>query len=471
MALTREVAGALSHAALADLAVRQSQLIDELRAVIAQQQVLIAQLEARVRDLEQQLAQRDKNDPTSRMPGLKPARPPQRPRGARKKRLHGFSRPLSPLPTAVVEHATAVCPDCQTPLSGGHERWRKEVLDLPPLPSSRVVHHVYVERTCPQCGRRVPPPAVSPATLGILAGRQRLGTDLLARIALLRTELRLPVALIQWYLAALHGLELSQGAICGALQRVAQAGQATVQQIQAQVQASPVVHADETGLRQDGVNGYLWSFSTPTLRYYTHGRRDHTVVDTVLGPSFTGVLVTDFYAAYDHYPGPHQRCWSHLLRDSHTLGERHPQDRGLRAWATQVHGVYERARRLSDGELTAAQRVAVQRACEAELLALCQPYLTADKATVPQAVLCRRIQRYLPELFTFVSEPSVPSDNNAAERSVRPAVVQRKISGGTRSADGTSTFTTLQTLFGTWRAQNRDPLLACRQLLAAAASV
>jgi hypothetical protein len=64
-----------------------------------------------------------------------------------------------------------------------------------------------------------------------------------------------------------------------------------------------------------------------------------------------------------------------------------------------------------------------------------------------------------------VADPAVPSTNNAAERSVRPVVVQRKSSGGTRSAAGTTTFTTLATLFGTWRARGLDPLIACRQLL------
>lgn len=56
------------------------------------------------------------------------------------------------------------------------------------------------------------------------------------------------------------------------------------------------------------------------------------------------------------------------------------------------------------------------------------------------------------------------------QRSVRSVVVQRKISGGTRSAQGTQTFCALATLFSTWRAQNLDPLLACRQLLLAPSS-
>ena len=70
------------------------------------------------------------------------------------------------------------------------------------------------------------------------------------------------------------------------------------------------------------------------------------------------------------------------------------------------------------------------------------------------------------ELFVFVEDPAVPATNNAAERSLRHLVTTRKISGGTRSAAGTATKMTLATLFGTWRLQGRDPLAACRALLA-----
>ncbi len=468
MALQREVVGALSHAALVDLVVRQSELIDQLQAVIAEQQALIARLEARVRDLEQQLKQRDQNDPTKRMPGLKSAATPRRRKsGPRKRRAQGFSRGVAPRPTELVWHAAATCPQCAAPLSGGTERWRKEVLELPRAPA-RVIQHVYLERRCPGCGRRVLPPLASPAELGVLGGRQRLGRNLLAYIALLRAELRLPVALIQWALGALHGLELSQGAIVGALQRVAAAGQASLAQIHAAIRASPRVYADETGLRQDGANGYLWSFSTERERYFVHGRRTKEVVDAVLGPDFAGVLVSDFYAAYDHYAGPHQRCWAHLLRDIHELRDTHPQDARLQVWADQVHGLYQRACRAQ--RRPAADRLTLQRQYEAELLQLCQPFLTATAPSVPHAVLCRRMQKYLPELFSFVSDPALSSTNNAAERSVRPVVCQRKISGGTRSPAGTRTFTTLASLFGTWRARGLDPLVACRSLLLAQAT-
>jgi transposase len=460
MVLERAVVGALSHAELVDLVVRQSELIDQLQATVAQQQALIARLEARVRELEEQ---RDRDDPTKRMPGLKPAATPRRRKaGPRKQREHGFSRARG-VPTERNEHAVAVCPDCATALAGGWVAWRKEVLEIPEAPV-RVIEHVYSTRQCPNpaCRARVTPPAASAAALGVSSERERLGVGLVSLIAALRAELRLPVHLIQWYLEAVHGLEVSVGAIVGALERVATRGAGAVGAILATIRGSPMVQADETGFREDGVNGYLWSFSTPTERYFVRGRRDRAMVDAVLGPDFAGVLVTDFYVVYDHYDGPHQRCWAHLLRDVHTLCERHPTAPGLRAWADQVHAIYQRAGRVSGSD---AVRRRARRQHEDDLLALCQPFVTATTDTAPQATLCRRIAKYLPELFTFVTDPAVPTTNNAAERSIRPVVIQRKISGGTRSPAGTSTFTHLATLFGTWRARGLDPLIACRRLL------
>ena len=74
------------------------------------------------------------------------------------------------------------------------------------------------------------------------------------------------------------------------------------------------------------------------------------------------------------------------------------------------------------------------------------------------------------ELFVFVAAPGVPSDNNAAERSLRPLVVSRKISGGTRSEQGTDTKMTLAS-FGTWRVRGLDPLVECHKLLTSPSSL
>jgi transposase len=257
---------------------------------------------------------------------------------------------------------------------------------------------------------------------------------------------------------------LSVGAIVAASRLVAERGAPEVDRIQARMRASPRVHADETGWRQNGKNGYIWTFSTPTERYFLYGGRDKGMVTQGLGDAFSGVLVTDFYKAYDHVRGPKQRCWAHLLRDAHLLRTQHPHDAAVQTWVDALHRIYLDAVAFvatATDDLTA--RALAARGLDARLLALAQPWVADD--TAPQRLLSQRITRYLGELLTFVREPGIPPDNNAAERSLRHLVTSRKISGGSRSPEGTATKMALATLFGTWRAQGSNPYLACRQLL------
>src|SRR5262249_56056227 len=123
----------------------------------------------------------------------------------------------------------------------------------------------------------------------------------------------------QGYRASVHSLARGQGGLVGAVRTVARQGAREAAQIQARVRASPVVHGDETGWRENGRNGYVWTFSTATARLFVRGSRAGSVVDAALGPAFAGVLVSDFYAAYDHVPTAKQRCWAHLLRDRPAL--------------------------------------------------------------------------------------------------------------------------------------------------------
>ena len=86
----------------------------------------------------------------------------------------------------------------------------------------------------------------------MVVGRQRFGVTLLSLIVTLREVGRLPVETIQWYLRTVHGLAVSPGAIVAAQRTVAERGRAAVTAIRDQVRASPVVHADETGWRENG---------------------------------------------------------------------------------------------------------------------------------------------------------------------------------------------------------------------------
>ena len=289
-----------------------------------------------------------------------------------------------------------------------------------------------------------------------------MGINLLSLMTALWEDGRLPWRTIQWYLKTVHHLSLSLGAIVGAVQSVARKGQPLAAEIRERIRSSPVVHADETGWRQDGVNGYIWTFSTPSQRYFLRRGRNKEVVDEVLGEEFSGVLVSDFYAACHHYDGPKQRCRVHLLRDIHDLKAIYPQDAQLLRWARGVQLVYVQAKAFTHPHAGGRRRA--QQGLEQKLLAWCRPYLE-DPGPV-QAKLCRRIEKHIKELFVFVADPDVPSGNNGAERSLRPLVVSRKISGGTRPEQGTGTKMALASLFGTWRTSGLNPFLQCRQFLA-----
>ena len=87
---------------------------------------------------------------------------------------------------------------------------------------------------------------------GVALGKQRLGINLLSLMAALREEGRLPFRTVQWYLRTVHQLRLSLGAIVRAIHQVARQAQPAVDRILERIRGSPVVHADETGWREDG---------------------------------------------------------------------------------------------------------------------------------------------------------------------------------------------------------------------------
>src|SRR5258708_6722422 len=376
---------------------------------------------------------------------------------------HGRRREV---PTRVVEHRIGSCPECASRLGGGSRARRRQVIEIAPPPPVEVTEHVVYHGWCSQCQKwREAPVDVSAELLG----QGRLGVKITSLIAYLRTVMRLPVRQIQAYLATLHGLKISSGAIVEVLHRLKARLEPTRAGLKGAIRASPAEQADETGWRENGQNGYIWSASTPTVRYYEyHHSRGHEVVEALLGSDFQGVLGSDFYAAYNVYPGLHQRCWVHLLRDRHELKEQHPEQAEVQQWAKDVKAVYDRAVAYAgpDPSLPPAKQEAARRkqqhAFEQELWHLCAPYAhTASPLQTP----CNRVERFLPGLFVFVARPEVPADNNLAERSVRPLVIARKISGGSRSPTGSPTRMTLFSFFGTSAAQALNPFLHCLALL------
>jgi hypothetical protein len=450
----------------------------ELRRIVAEQQEVITGLQEQNALLRQQVAALQQENARLRGDAPRAVHQPdpwptartkqeQQP-GPRRKRdtKHNRGRHRASHVDERIDHAAAACPRCGTRLTGGWVHDQTQVIDLPPRQRAVITEHVRIARHCPVCRTRVLPRPVGWERGRI--GRRRFGPRLMAAVATMATLERLPGRQIQARLAREYGLHLSHGGLVGLLQFIARQAEPAYDAIGQQVRASPVVHADETGWRQDGVPGYVWSCSPDTRFFHYDASRSGQVADTVLGETSAGILVSDFYAAYDHLPGIKQRCWSHLWRDIVALETEYPADPELAAWVAGVRVIYQAATQprpaAEEGLTPQARRRRVRRArrYERQLLLLCPESLPVDR---PEATLVKRIRRYAAELFTFVAELGVPSTNNAAERALRPLVIARKISGGTRSPTGTTTRMVLASVFATAQLRGHDPTAVCRQIL------
>src|SRR3989440_4599040 len=440
---------------IASLEAQLKQALEQLTEVT--EQLHVAQ--ARIAELEKL------KTPSPAFVNANKKKAPEEQKKARKKRdaKHNRGRPRS-RPTHSDEHRLVTCPQCQLRLGGLSLARCREVIDVPAPPPVEVTHHRIYKGWCAGCQKWYEAPVDLHEQV---VGQGRIGVRLASLIATLRTVMRLPIRQIQAYLLTLHGVTISSGEIVELLHRLTAHMQPHLDALKKEIRASPAVQADETGWREDGSNGYIWSVSTPDIRYFEyHHWREGKVIKELIGQDYGGVLGSDFYAGYNIHEGLHQRCWLHFLRDGHELKEKYPHDEQLFTWAASVKAIYEQAVAWAehgpDPQLSPRQqqqtRVAQQHAFEQQLLEVCRPYVGT---ATPQHTLCERVQRFLPELFVFVAVPGVPAHNNLAERSIRPMVIARKISGGTRSPKGSEPRMGLASLFGTWMAQHLNPFSQC----------
>lgn len=434
-------------------------------AQVARLQQQLAAALARIAELERQ-----RPDPP---PFVKPNRSrPDEPGRPRTKRAAQQNRGRRcELPTRTEPHALDPCPDCHYPLRGSSIDYRRQVIELPPPQPVEVIEHQVIQRWCPACQRWHSPKL---DLRGQVFGQGRIGVRGASLIAFWSLVRRVPVRRIQAYLRTLHQLRLSTGASVDLLHEARRTLQPQVDQLKQQARASPILHGDETGWRENGQNGYIWAFSTPgedAVRYYEYdpGRGQH-VVRRILGGQCDGHLVSDCYGGYNRYAGKRQRCRVHLLRDLHALKEAHAADEVVLTWAAEVRALSDAARRWlhEPPQPTPEAREQQSVALTAQAHRLGLAHARAKKH--PCRALARRLLRHEDELFQFVLVEGLSPDHNLAERSLRPLVVIRKISGGSRSPEGTKTRKALASVFATWQARRLNPFDTCLRLLSQAAA-
>jgi transposase len=341
------------------------------------------------------------------------------------------------------------CPDCGTSFRGRVVARERTVEDIEPVRSTIVTRYTIERRWCAQCRAF----KESPVTEAL--PRYRLGWNVLLFVVYQKVALGLSYGKIQHELETYFGLQVSQGELVRMVAEVARRFGSAYARLIRLMRQQEAIHVDETGWRIDGQNHWLWVFVNGVVALYVISRsRGSKVPRAMLGRDFQGVVISDFFSAYSPLEVEKAKCWAHLLRDSHdlTTGKPPPDSERVR-FHQQLHQLFlDMGLALEEGAADEAGRERVYQEMRDKLLTFAEhPWSDADCQRLAQ-----RILKYLDELLVWLRNPAVGADNNEAERALRPAVVTRKTSFGSRSKRGAQAFASLLSLIRTWERQGRN---------------
>lgn len=328
-----------------------------------------------------------------------------------------------------------VCHRCQAPLHGmACTRSRRvsvwQQVDVR-KGKRHTVEYQMVRLRC-GCGAR---------TRGSLpAGVQRSAFGPGAKAVMVRlTSVGLSRYVVQSLMDELFGIRVSVGALDAVCKEAGRALGVPTSEVEERLREETSLHMDETTWWVTGKLHYLWVMaSTLGAAFKIAPTRARENAAEMLG-AFKGILVSDRYVVYRLLEaGQRQVCWAHLARDFEGLASRSGRAKELGEWALRERNALFAAWHtfLDDPEITrAALRTEVQpiRARLGRLLKL-----GAQSLKGPARGMCKQLLKDWDALFTFIDVEGVEPTNNLAERAIRPAVLWRRRSFGTRSAEGSA---------------------------------
>ncbi len=349
-----------------------------------------------------------------------------------------------------VEHALDSCPECGGALNEPVESRTRITEDIPPV-QVVVTEHIIHRYFCPCCNKIVEPP------VDAALPKMQIGVRALVFSVFLHYFLGVPISGVQKLLSTFCSFKISAGGLTAAWARLARLLKPLHEELRREAAASDVLHADETGWRVAGKTWWLWCFTNTRIVYYTIAKgRGSPVVADVLGMLFNGILVCDFFGAYNLIEAAaKQRCLVHLFRELKKVLEKNTSAEWA-AFCKLLKRILRDAMRLSERSETMPLEDFQRRRTllDTRLAQLCN----SDWADKDCRRLVKRLSRHKDELFIFVDNPSVTADNNHAERQIRPAVNMRKNSYGNRSEQGAETQAVLMSLFRTLHIRGLDPV-------------
>ena len=310
------------------------------------------------------------------------------------------------------------------------------MLDLPPIqPVVRNFRHE--QAWCRRCKKVVRSPrALEEPPSG------HLGPRLLGLIADLKTQAGMTFGKIARLLGQFR-VEVTPGALAACVIRVAQWLKPCQDAVLAEVRAAKIVHPDETSWPIAGRLAWLWTAVTEQVTAFrVAATRSAKDAKELLGSTADRVMVHDSYSAYNQIEGEHQLCFAHPLR--HAREAAAYGDPAATRFHDELKSIYRDAEIVSEAReaLSATVYAKEVRRVERRLANLTKGQSKNSLVTH----LKKRVARDQERLLTFLRRPGVEPTNNRAERAIRPAVVVRKISGGSRADDGAQAHAVISTV-------------------------
>jgi len=342
-----------------------------------------------------------------------------------------------------------VCPDCGSILEDKGTRART-VMDCQPVKIRKILYHLE-RKYCPRCRK-----AIGAKPPGVLA-KCLYSNQLLSYVA------------VQHYIYGntLGQIEKQTGigysSLIDALRQLSKRLKDVPKSLIDAYRQAPVKHADETGWRTDGQNGYAWLFCTTDMSIFRFRQsRAASVAKEVFGENtLPGVLVVDRYNAYNKMPCSIQYCYAHLLRDVKDLEKDFPENPEIKSFVEALAPQLANAIGLRGLDIT--QRQFKRQAAKIKNAIL---EITNYQARHPAIQNIQDIFRQKADrLYHWADDRNVPADNNLAERELRPLVIARKISFGSQSEAGARTRETLMTVLHTMRKRTSDAMTAFKSAL------
>ncbi len=334
----------------------------------------------------------------------------------------------------------STCPHCGGPLEdkGMQERL---VIESEPLKAKRVLYRL-PKKYCPHCRKAFQPhpPEVLPKSL--------FGNQLITTATVMHYLHGIPMGRV------CEQTEIGPGSLVEIFHRLATLLEKVPGELIEEYRSAPVKHADETGWRTEGQNGYAWLFATEKLSVFQFRQsRSASVTRAVFGQTpLPGVLVVDRYVGYNKVPCTIQYCYAHLLREVEDLEKEFPDSREVKGFVSTFIPLLTLAIGLRNQPLspTKFHRKAIQ----------VKSQIVAAVESPAQHLGIRRIQDIFHEnasrLYHWADSRSVPADNNLAERDLRPTVIARKVSFGSQSDAGAHTRGILMTVLASLKKRGAD---------------